>query len=140
VSERPYTGGCLCGAVRFAVDGPIERCVHCHCSMCRRNHGAGFVTWLVVPRSRFRLEDGQQALQRYASSEGGSRSFCGTCGSSMFCELEAHPDVIDVVLGCLDDPGDLTPQLHVFWSDRARWLQHADHLPKLGGKTGVEPL
>ncbi len=134
-----HGGGCLCGAVRFEVEGPLERVANCHCSMCRRGHGAGFVTWLMLPRERFRLTSGGQALVRYASSEHGSRSFCGRCGASLFCDLADQPDVIDIALGGLDDGHDARPTAHVFWDDRARWLELGDALPRLGGKTGVEP-
>ena len=48
-------GECLCGSVQFEVELPTTFCGHCHCSMCLRGHGAGFVTWFVVPRSRFLL-------------------------------------------------------------------------------------
>ena len=52
------TGSCLCGAVRFSARLPSLFCAHCHCSMCRRSHGAGYVTWFAVPRARLRLDAG----------------------------------------------------------------------------------
>ena len=134
-----HGGGCLCGAVRFEVEGPLERVAHCHCSICRRAHGAGFVTWVVLPRERFRLTSGQQLLVRYASSKHGSRSFCGRCGASLFCDLDDHPDVIDIALGGLDAGHAARPGAHTFWDDRADWVEIGDKLPRLGGKSGVEP-
>jgi hypothetical protein len=101
--DEGVSGGCLCSAVRFEVRYPSQACVHCHCSMCRRNHGAGYVTWLAVPRAQFSLARGVTVV-RYQSSEHGSRSFCGRCGSSLFCDNDGYPDRADVALGALDGP------------------------------------
>jgi hypothetical protein len=134
------SGGCLCSAVRFSVQFPSQACVHCHCSMCRRNHGAGYVTWLAVPRPQFSLVCGADTVVRYQSSEHGSRSFCGRCGTSLFCENESYPDRVDIALGTVDGPIDREPQLHMFFDSRASWVEIADRLPRLGGRTGFEPL
>lgn len=133
-------GACLCGAVRFSVGFPSRFCGHCHCTMCQRNHGAAYVTWFGVDRDRFRVDQGEERLVVYESSEHGKRSFCGRCGSSLFCELSEHPDQVDVVLANMTGPIDLAPQAHVFFDDRADWVVVEDGLPRLGGKTGMEPL
>ena len=48
------TGSCFCGTVRYEVSGPFESMVNCHCSMCRKHHGAGFATYVSAPLKRFR--------------------------------------------------------------------------------------
>jgi hypothetical protein len=133
-------GGCLCGAVRFRVTPPTLFCAHCHCSMCRRSHGAAFVTWFGIPRERLALEAGSDVLVHHRSSEDGTRSFCGRCGSSLFCESTHHPDNIDIVLSNLHGPIDRAPQVHVYFDDRADWVAIGDALPRRGGKTGLEPV
>jgi len=140
MEARTVPGGCLCGSVRFQIEFPTLVCAHCHCSMCRRAHGAGYVTWAVVPYERFKLLAGADRLVRFRSSDHGTRSFCGTCGSTLFCESTRQPEVIDVVLANVEGPIDLAPQAHFYFDDRADWVQVADDLPRLGGKTGVEPL
>ena len=110
MAEEKVTGSCFCGAVRFAVELPTLGCAHCHCSMCRRAHGAGYVTWIVVPYGRFALEAGEADLTRFRSSDHGTRSFCSRCGSSLFCESTHHPDQIDIVLANLHGPIDRGPQ------------------------------
>jgi hypothetical protein len=107
--------------------------------MCRRNHGAGFVTWFAVPYAQFRIVRGSGQLRRFVSSDHGTRSFCGICGSSMFCESTRHPEYIDIVLANMESPIDREPQMHIFFSDRAAWVHVADSLPKLGGESGQEP-
>ena len=141
MDHGPSVGGaCFCGVVRFAISLPTLFCGHCHCTMCRRSHGAGYVTWTAVPRARFALTAGEDTLVRFASSDHGTRSFCGRCGSTLFCESTHHPDQVDVVLANLAGPIDRTPQVHVFFDDRADWVVVEDGLPRLGGKSGTEPL
>jgi hypothetical protein len=127
MTEPSVAGACLCGAVRFEVTGAVDRVAHCHCTICQRAHGAAFVT------------TGEADLAHYRSSEIGTRSFCRTCGSSMFCTLDTHPGVIDVALACLASDHGAVPRAHLFWDDRAGWIELTDGLPRLGGKSGLEP-
>ncbi len=133
------SGACLCGAVRFTATLPSLGCVHCHCTMCQRNHGAAFVTWFAVPPAALKLDSGAEDLVRYASSTDGSRSFCRRCGSSLFCTNTQHPDRVDIPLAVMNGPIDRTPQVHVFYDSHAPWASPTDALPRLGGETGIEP-
>jgi len=137
---REVGGGCLCGAVRFTVTMPTQFCGHCHCTMCRRNHGAAYVTWIAVDRRQVAVERGADELTRYQSSEHGSRSFCRRCGSSLFCVSTHHPDIIDIPLANLDGPIDRLPESHIYFDDRAAWTVIGDDLPRFGGPTGTDPL
>src|SRR5215471_14417777 len=81
-SNQPMTQGqCLCGAVRYEVDGPFGSMLNCHCSMCRKAHGAPFATFAVAPLSSFRWIAGEDSVVGYKTSSGGTRSFCRVCGS-----------------------------------------------------------
>ncbi len=139
-ADGPLEGACLCGAVKFTATLPSLVCAHCHCTMCQRSHGAAFVTWFAVNRACFSVDEGAEHLVRHASSDHGSRTFCGRCGSSLFCELDSHPEQVDIVLANMKGPLDRAPQMHIFWSDRAEWMELNDGLPRLGGPTGTEPL
>jgi hypothetical protein len=138
--EGTVSGSCFCGAVRFSVDLPTMFCGHCHCSMCRRSHGAGYVTWLAVQRAQFRLESGKSELSEFRSSDHGRRSFCRRCGSSLFCESSHQLDIVDIVLANMHGPIDRQPQCHVYFDDRADWVVVDDRLPRFGGATGREPI
>jgi len=142
--REPVEGSCFCGAITYEIDLPTLACVHCLCSMCRRPHGASYVTWAVVPPGQLRITSGQEHLKTHESSAHGRRQFCGTCGSQMFCRHEgtdgAPPKVIDVALASLHDDIDRLPQAHYFYDSRASWTDVRDSLPKLGGSTGTEPL
>lgn len=119
---------------------PSLFCAHCHCSICRRIHGAGFVTWFAVPRAQLRITAGESDLVRFQSSDHGTRSFCGSCGSTLFFESTLHAERIDIVLANMDGPIDREPQLHAYFDCRAEWVTVEDSLPRLGGETGVDPL
>jgi hypothetical protein len=114
-------------------------CANCHCSMCRRIHGAGYVTWFGVPYERFQITAGDDVLVRHRSSEHGTRSFCRRCGSNLFCESTAHPEWIDIVLANMQGPIDRGPEAHFFVDDRIDWLPLDAKLPRYGGPSGTEP-
>jgi hypothetical protein len=118
---------------------PSLFCAHCHCSLCRRSHGAGFVTWFGVPRAGLRIIEGESDLVHFRSSEHATRSFCGVCGSSLFFETTLHPDRIDIALANMHAPIDREPQLQVFVDHRAAWVKVDESLPSLGGESGFEP-
>jgi hypothetical protein len=136
---KRVSGACLCEAVRFTIELPTLFCAHCHCRMCRRNHGAAYVTWVGVSAGKLTVDAGRGDLVRYRSSEHGTRAFCGRCGSSLFCENAEHPERVDVPLANLAGPIDRAPQFHVYVDHGADWTVVGDDLPRLGGETGLEP-
>lgn len=120
-------GSCLCGAVAFALEGPLELMNHCHCGMCRKAHGSDFATYVGGPASGFRLLRGEEHIRRYESSPGHRRAFCGRCGSVLPPPQEGAPQVF-VPAGLLDgDPG-VRPVAHIFAASRAPWTL-LDELP-----------
>jgi hypothetical protein len=134
------TGRCLCGAVRFEVDPPTKWCAHCHCSLCRRAHGAGFVTWFGVDDDSFRITGGEEELSWYASSDAARRGFCSSCGSTLFFQSERWAGEMHIALADMDGPIDREPAGHVFYDSRAEWIHVDDALPKFGGPSGTEPM
>jgi hypothetical protein len=133
-------GGCLCGAVRFEITLPSKWCAHCHCSMCRRAHGAGFVTWFGMQEDRFRIVRGEDRLVRFASSEHAWRGFCSTCGSTMLFAGDRWPGEMHVALACLDGELDRAPVANTYWDVHVPWVEGFDGLIKLGGDSGTQPL
>jgi hypothetical protein len=109
-------------AVKFTLTLPSKWCAHCHCSMCRRVHGAGYVTWVGFDRDNFDLEDSENQLRWFESSAGARRGFCKTCGSSMLFESERWADETHVALACIDDPIDREPQANVFYDAHVKWM------------------
>jgi hypothetical protein len=138
--EKNVVGACLCEAVRFEISLPTLFCGHCHCTMCQRNHGAAYVTWFSVAPEQLEILSGEETLVRYASSKHGSRTFCSACGTSLFCRNDGHPDRVDIPLANMQGGIDRAPQLHIHVGTAAHWAHSEDGLPRLGGKTGLEPV
>lgn len=74
-------GRCLCGSISFQGELPSLWVAHCHCTMCQRQAGAAFVTWVGLDAARIHIEDPEGQLRWYASSPGAERGFCARCGS-----------------------------------------------------------
>lgn len=123
-------GRCLCGAVAFECKLPTKWVAHCHCSLCRRAHGAAFVTWAGFEQSRFRCTAGEQQLRWYRSTPEAERGFCTHCGSTLFFRSSRWPGEIHVAVANLDAPLDRAPQAHVYWNSHVDWYVPADELPK----------
>ena len=115
-------GGCLCGAVRFSLALPSKWCAHCHCNMCRKAHGAGYVTWVGFASDHFELLAGDHHLTWFESSPGARRGFCRTCGSTMLFESKRWAGETHVALGCIDGKIDRKPQANVFHSTQVNWM------------------
>lgn len=123
-------GSCLCGKVRYEIDGSLSRVSHCHCSQCRKAHGAAFGTYARVERADFKLLSGERDIVSYSSSPGVQRTFCGRCGSTLQFVRESRPESFSLALGTLDtDPG-VRPQHHIFVGSKAPWYEIADQLPQ----------
>ena len=95
-----HRGGCHCGAVAFEVEAPARLTVSdCNCSICRMS---GYLH-LIVPRTRFRLLRGEDALTEYRFNTGTARHlFCRRCGVKSFYVPRSNPDGYSVNLRCLD--------------------------------------
>ena len=124
-------GGCHCGAVRFEAAFPAAVEAHaCNCSMCEK---VGFLH-LIVPQSRFRLLQGDEALTRYRFNSGvAEHLFCSVCGVKSFYRPRSNPDGWSVNARCLDDPTSLAIEIEHFdgrnWEANAQALAHLSHEP-----------
>ncbi|TLX58175.1 GFA family protein [Stutzerimonas nosocomialis] len=124
-----HTGSCLCGAVAYRIDAPIETLTHCHCSMCRKAHGTAFGTYATVPLEHFHLTRGKDQLGVYHSSEHVTRTFCRHCGANLqFVDNRDHS--IGVAAGTLDSALSVVPQSHIYVGSKAPWYEIQDELPQ----------
>jgi hypothetical protein len=138
----PLEGGCQCGAVRYRVSAAASEIYHCHCSLCRKLHGAVFATWAVVPRGGLEVIEG--ALATFESSPGVRRRFCGGCGCHLFCEIDSDPNFDWFTPATLDGgahPGHGSErEQHIFVGSKVQWWeirdglkQYQDYPPAYGG-------
>lgn len=124
-------GSCLCGGVQFDVHFPSNWVAHCHCTRCRRAHGAAFVTWAGFDASSVHLHDDEDLLHWYVAAEGGSRGFCSRCGSPMFFKSEKWPGELHIARALFVEPIDREPMAHSFHESHVEWVALTDDLPKL---------
>jgi hypothetical protein len=122
-------GSCLCDGVCFEIDGELGPMAHCYCSMCRKHHGAPFVTYVGVNSCDFRWLKGEDLVERYQSSPGLQRGFCRTCGSSLPLPDPAEK-MFFLPAGTLDDDPGVRPAAHIFTASKARWVEIRDDLPQ----------
>ena len=120
-------GGCYCGGIRYEAQAAPFNEANCHCSICRRTTGAPFVAWFSVPRSQFRLTQGNPT--RFRSTAKGTRSFCPECGTQITFEHADYPDEIDITTCSLDEPARFAPKAHIWTRSKVDWINLADGLP-----------
>jgi len=131
------TGACLCGALRYEVEGPLENLTHCHCSMCRKHHGAPFATLVEAAAQRFRWLSGEGSLLSYTSSAGRVRSCCEVCGA--VAPTPAGERVLLAAGNLLGELGELGGR-HVFVGSKPPWHGIADALPQYDRMPSSTPL
>ena len=125
-----HKGSCLCGSVRYEIDGELGEFGYCHCRSCRKASGSAHAANAPVERSRFRLLSGGDTLREYESSAGKRRAFCSVCGSPIYAYLTATADLLRIRLGSLDTLFTAEPRAHTWVSDKATWDPIADGLPQ----------
>lgn len=122
-----HTGGCHCGRVRYEVEAPEKLEVQlCNCSICSMTS----YLHLLVPRSRFRLLEGEKELSTYTFNTGVAQHFfCATCGIKSFYIPRSNPDGVSVNARCLE-PGTIA-EIRISNFDGRNWEEHAHLLEQL---------
>ena len=127
----PYRGSCLCGSIKFEIDEFLPKAAHCHCSMCRKFHGASYATFAAVFHSNFRWVEGTDSLKGYTAENGTTRTFCRHCGSSLtFSSPRAPEEEVEIALGTMDVDVPIRPSAHIFVGSAANWTVVSDDLPQ----------
>ena len=134
MAHFPLTGGCQCGAVRYSLLAPAISVHHCHCSMCRKLHGAMFASFAIMPRDAVVIDRGADQLKRFDSSPTGERYFCRNCGCQIYSDVVVQPEIRYLAVGTLDGgahpghpPGS---EEHIFVGSKVPWHAITDGLPQ----------
>ena len=124
-----YRGSCHCGAVQFEMDAEVTKVTECNCSICYKKG----ILHHRVPKERFRIVSGEDALSEYRFNTGAARHlFCATCGIHPFGHPRTHPDQVTVNLRCVDEPALDLGRLAVRKFDGQNWEQTIDELRRSG--------
>lgn len=128
----PFTGGCMCGAVRYEVPTkPLAQGV-CHCRDCQYASGGAPANALIVARNSFKLTKGEPKAHESTSDRGSRvlRYFCVECGTPLFTESSANPELWVIKAGSLDDPSWFNPGLAQWTSSAQPWAHIDSSLPQ----------
>ncbi len=124
------SGHCECRKIQFQVDSEINDFSHCHCSQCRRLHGAAFATFAGVAADKFECLSGDSDMACYNSSPGSKRFFCKHCGSSIMVRVDSEADVLYLAMSTIEGNPDHPPAYHAFVTSKAPWYEINDDLPQ----------
>ncbi|MCO7224360.1 GFA family protein [Pleionea sp. CnH1-48] len=126
-NDMTSTGGCLCGAVRYEVKGPLRDVVNCHCSMCQKLHG-NFGPHTKARKVNIKITQ-SEGLAWYATSDIARRGFCSQCGSGLFWE-PFELDATGIIAGTLDQPTQLKTMGHIFVGEKCDFYEITDEYPQ----------
>ncbi|WP_068109834.1 GFA family protein [Tropicimonas marinistellae] len=127
MSESFHTGGCLCGAVRYEVTGPLRPVIACHCTQCRKTSGH-HVAATSARRDSVTIFG---EVTWYASSDYARRGFCGTCGANLFWDGPGAN--LSIFAGTLDAPSGVVLSAHIYCDDKGDYYEIDEALPRAGG-------
>ena len=128
-SHARFSGGCLCGALRYEAAGPPLYAGHCYCADCRKASGSGFIPFLGLSRDAVRFS-GRARQHRSIAANGNiaTRNFCAVCGSLVFGGETDTSESFTIYAGSLDDASLFQPTLAIFVRDRPDWAVIPPHL------------
>lgn len=137
------SGGCLCGAVRYEINGPLFKAGNCHCLGCQKLSGSGHAFHALFPEEAFTVTGKTQGYKWTADSGNtNTTEFCPVCGSPLFARNSGFPGMVTLRVASLDDPAQIMPQMAVYLKRRQPWdvldrsLPTFMEMPAMPGVTG----
>jgi hypothetical protein len=125
------TGGCLCGRVRYTVEGEPNFAGVCHCRNCQRYTGSAFEPVMAFPNQAVHVQGNLNTYDDIGDSgKAVHRRFCPNCGSGVVAEVDTMPGVTIVLAGSLDDPAVFKPSMEIFCSSTQPWMLEPSDLRK----------
>lgn len=123
-----YKGSCLCGQVTFEASEFSQKAAACHCTMCRKFHGAPFA--VLVQVGYFQYLTGADSIREFTGSNETVRTFCERCGSSIgFRAAGACENEFEVAVACFDEEIPVKIDAHVFTAYKASWYEPDNNIP-----------
>lgn len=127
-TDRPLTGSCECGAVRYEVADAFLYAANCHCSRCRAATGTAFKAFAGIEREKLAITTGQDLLL-IVGEKNANHTRCGVCGSLLFSVVRDGA-FVHVAMGSLVDAPSIRPTEHIYVGSKAPWFEITDDLPQ----------
>ncbi|OZG70819.1 hypothetical protein BTA51_23545 [Hahella sp. CCB-MM4] len=124
--QLQVNGGCLCGAVRYRIEGELVDAGYCHCRLCQCSSGAPVLAWLTVQQEALTIVQGKP--KAYKSSAHYQRKFCSQCGTQLIFRKTTRPRTVDITIASLDKPAAVVPEYHIWTDSRIPWFDTNDTL------------
>ena len=126
-----FTGGCMCGAIRYECSTEPVMTANCHCRDCQRATGGAYASVLFVPQNTVTIT-GEAKYYDVKGDSGNilSRGFCPTCGSRLFGKPAVMPHLLGIMAGSLDDPSSHRPAIDIYTTSAQPWDHLNPELPK----------
>jgi hypothetical protein len=119
--SNTYSGSCLCGEVRFEIEGEFEHFYLCHCEYCRKDTGSAHAANLFSSTATLKWLSGANQVRRFnLPATRHSKCFCPTCGSALPI-MQTNGELLVVPAGSLNSEVRIRPNAHIFVSSRAGW-------------------
>ena len=126
-----HSGSCLCGQVRFEVEGAFESFFLCHCEYCQKDTGSAHAANLFSSQARLLWISGEHNVRTFdLPSTRHSKSFCATCGSAL-PKLQMNGALLAVPAGSLDSDVSIRPTAHIFVASKANWDDGLERVPRV---------
>jgi hypothetical protein len=119
---KRFSGGCLCGALRYEADGAPNYMGHCYCEDCRKASGSGFIPFMGFNSAVVRVTG--ESLKFASTAANGNtavRNSCPVCGSLVFGGEVGKDASLHIYAGTLDDPSLFHPAVAIFTRGRPDW-------------------
>ena len=123
------SGSCLCGQVRYEVEGKISPIWLCHCSKCRRRTGSAFHASAFCGADKFSWSGGEDSIREYEDTPAYVTHFCGKCGSPVPHQMRGT-ELVFLHVGALDGDPERTIDHHIFTGSKAPWFEICDAKPQ----------
>lgn len=128
--KKTYAGSCLCGEVKFEIEGSLEKFYLCHCKYCQKDTGSSNAANLFSSNCRITWLSGKDHITTfYLPKTRHAKSFCKNCGSAVPNQT-AGGGLVVIPAGSLDTNIEITPTAHLFYSSKASWEVGLDSIKK----------
>ena len=125
MSVTKVSGSCLCGSVKYSLSSELNSFYFCHCEQCRKITGSAFAANILAKPTQIEWLKGAEKVRRfdYPGTKSFTKVFCSECGSGLPF-LNESGETLYIPAGSLDENPSISPELNIFWGDRAGWYEH----------------